>query len=459
MLTESARLFFNNIYTVIQLLFLTLFFERKYSKKVIAAAACSVFFIVAVIDNITDNAASYLSSDEVNTAIFTYLMMFVDNVLIIGVFAVYLILFFKGKKRHHIIIAVLSVVTFYLSWLLFTYTFGVIMNLIVTKYPSTYEEGGFFYDYEFYILNIGVIIISCILYVIFLKSFSKKIMVVSKLELTAYTAIPLMSMTQIIFDVTFLPEAAKTNYIIRYAIIFISSISICFFTLFLLKKTSNDNRMKTEYLLTSQKISLYEENVINTNKQIEKMAKMKHDIKKYVQSIGRLIDNKNYDEAQKLCGEVSRNLKKIYTPLNTDNPLLNAIINVEQDKAETENIDFKVEIADQLTDFKGNADIISVIGNLCDNAIEYLKDIPREERNMSLKITSMNDYSAIICKNRILDSVLEKNPQLTTTKPERSAHGKGGNIVREISEKYSGSTNYSEDGKMFCVTVLMKVHK
>ena len=43
-----------------------------------------------------------------------------------------------------------------------------------------------------------------------------------------------------------------------------------------------------------------------------------------------------------------KNLEAIYTPISTNDPLLNAIINVERDKALNSKIDFRVSINEQV---------------------------------------------------------------------------------------------------------------
>ena len=182
-------------------------------------------------------------------------------------------------------------------------------------------------------------------------------------------------------------------------------------------------------------------------------------MKNYLLSIGTLINDKKYEDAEKICTQMSDNLQRVYTPVNTENILLNAIVNVELDKAESENIDFKVEILNFLNEFSGNSDIISVIGNICDNAIEYLKTQPRERRIMSLKITKANDYYAIVCKNKISYSVLNNNSELKTSKYDKENNGKGTNIVKEICYKYNGNVSYKEKNNEFIVTVLLKPHQ
>ena len=61
--------------------------------------------------------------------------------------------------------------------------------------------------------------------------------------------------------------------------------------------------------------------------------------------------------------------------------MLNAILNVEKAKALAQKIDFTADIQDALP-FVSDSDVISIVGNLCDNAIEHLSSLPEDKRRM-----------------------------------------------------------------------------
>ena len=167
-----------------------------------------------------------------------------------------------------------------------------------------------------------------------------------------------------------------------------------------------------------------------------------------------MADNR-IGEAESLCSDVLNNLSAVYTPISTDNPLLNAIVNVELEKAATNKIEFSVKISDNLKDFSDTSDIVSIIGNLCDNAIEYLCTVPEEIRKMSLDISIHGKYNIITCRNRILKSVLAENPSLKSSKQDLDFHGKGTEILKTIAQKYDGDTRiYEEDNYFYCSVIL-----
>ena len=162
----------------------------------------------------------------------------------------------------------------------------------------------------------------------------------------------------------------EANIMVYLSVICLCMITVTAIVWYAVSRISRENEASTKLLLMEQQIDLYEHNILQSNVQIEKISRIKHDMKNNLLCIDNLISNKKYQDAQKICGEVSKNLKAIYTPIDTKNPLLNAVINVEQEKAVALNINFSIQIADEMIEFSENSDIVSIIGNMCDNAIE-----------------------------------------------------------------------------------------
>ena len=165
------------------------------------------------------------------------------------------------------------------------------------------------------------------------------------------------------------------------AAIAFSSIAIAVLFWILLYRLSRENEMQTELLLREQREQMYKASVAAANGQIERIASIRHDMKNSVMAIGSLIDEGEYEKARALCDSATEKLTTSFTPAHTQNPVLNAILNVEKAKALAQKIDFTAEIQDALL-FVSDSDVISIVGNLCDNAIEHLSSLPEDKRRM-----------------------------------------------------------------------------
>lgn len=304
------------------------------------------------------------------------------------------------------------------------------------------------------VLFVADIIYAVFLFIIF--RFGKgKINMRSKSDILAFIVIPLITCT---VGLTALMLLKSVNFDGTVQV-YVTVIALCTAVMvmifwYLMIKSGKEAQIKTDLMLSRQREELYKGSVLSTHEQIEKITVMKHDMKSKIMSIGMLISMGEYDRAKALCDSAGESLSTTYTPVNTDNPTLNAIMNVELEKAQSNEINCTYEIADTLKNMR-DGDIISLIANLCDNAIEYLVQIPQEQRQMSLSISSYKSYCKVVCKNAVASSVLADNPNLTTTKEDKTLHGKGMDILRTIAKKNSGELLFCEDDNQLTVSVII----
>lgn len=275
-------------------------------------------------------------------------------------------------------------------------------------------------------------------------------------DIIAFLVIPIMSVL-IIYSCVYISILTELNLEIIGFLTFIclSMAAIAIITWFMMTKISKSNEIKTKLLLTEQREQLYKEDILHTNEQIENMSKTKHDMKNNMLCLSRLISEGKYEEAKQYCDSLSENLETIYTPISTKDPLLNAIINVEREKAVSSKIDFQVNINEQAISNIKNTDIVSIVGNMCDNAIEYLKKQTYDKREMTLEISYKKSYIVITCKNRITESILALNPKLITTKKDKANHGKGMEIISDCVKKYNGELKcYEKDNYLYVSAII-----
>ncbi|MCR5636216.1 MAG: GHKL domain-containing protein [Clostridiales bacterium] len=237
--------------------------------------------------------------------------------------------------------------------------------------------------------------------------------------------------------------------------IMVSMIVITLFTWYMVTKISRANKIKTEMLLMQKQTELYEKSILETNEQIQKFAQSKHEMNKALLLIRGLLNEKDYKGIYDYCENKSSEIMDLHTLINTDNPSLNAVINVEASKAIQHGITLIANIYDSMKEIE-KSDLMSIIGNMCDNAIEYLA---RNENiaNRCIRIEAFKSYNmyTIKCKNMISGSVLANNPELLTTKDDANNHGLGISIIKDIVNKYSGQIEIKEDEEYFITTALL----
>lgn len=386
------------------------------------------------------------------TSIYTLLSMYytniIDAVVYILIMEVYTLFFLKGALYNRFLLPVIA----YTANILVSYSYIYISDSItgfsvqdaITEYPE-------FRYFSLVVVNLTFLLVLWII----LKVFSKKIHLSSPSEVVSFMIIPVLCMVVIICDF-FIYQ--KTNYDSSFLpYILVSGFTMVFTGILfgvMLIRISKANTAKTQLLLSQQHENLYEQSILATNDQIEQISAIKHNMKNQLMTINRLISQNEYDKALTLCQVSLGTLNNTFTPINTENPILNAIVNVELEKAASLDIDFSVEITDCLEKINP-ADVVSLVGNLCDNAIEYLSSQPKELRVMSLRIYRQINFSVIVCKNKISSSILKENPNMTTTKKDTVSHGIGLQSVRNILKSYGGNLEFKENEKNLLASIIL----
>ena len=414
--------------------FLYLFFDKGENKvKNIAAFVITVLILFTM--------ANYFTFNEMT---FNHL----DAVITVAVMLAYSLIFLKGELYLRIII---PLITFGINMMI-SFIALLAMSSVTGK---TLEESVVFSNSFRYLYLVVVHATYILILWLILRIRKKNITLSNQYDVFAFIVLPLLCMIAMYTDVFIYQIVNFDSHILALIIInLFVLIVVSVLVWFLLIRISNDNQVKTDLLLSRQREELYRESVISSGEQIKLVSDIKHDMKNNLSSIYSLIDNGQYDDAKRLCLDCSESITKVYTPINTDNPTLNAILNVEIEKARQNDISFSYTVTDSLN-FVSSTDVVSIIGNLCDNAIEYLSAIDKSQRKMSLEITVRNDYRIIMCRNTILSSVLRVNPDMKTTKNDEALHGKGLSILRSIAEKYNGSLGYKEDDNSLEVTLII----
>lgn len=309
------------------------------------------------------------------------------------------------------------------------------------------------FRYLFVILaNLSTMVVLFIMWRTKAKAYSLK----KVSNVIAFVAIPLLAMMILYITMyVMILTNFQSNIIILLSIICVSMIVIAGIVWFMIARINKDNEIKTKLLLSEQKANLYKQNIISSNSQIETIKLLKHDMKNNISCIDVLIEEENYDEAHNICHSLTNKYTSIGTIVNTENYLLNAVLNVEIEKAKSYGIPVKLSITNDLKMFKNSSDIISLIGNILDNAISYLSKNKVKNNEINFSTGYEGSYSIIKCRNNILDSVLFNNPSLKTDKEDKDNHGKGITIINSIAHKYNGDVIIKERNKEFVITVIL----
>lgn len=376
-------------------------------------------------------------------------IVMLDMFIGIILYEIYCITCLKGE------LAIKLILPFIVSLINTIISYGFIYSSSIIS-GVTFEElitKSSLFRYLFVILaNLSTMVVLFIMWRTKAKAYSLK----KVSNVIAFVAIPLLAMMILYITMyVMILTNFQSNIIILLSIICVSMIVIAGIVWFMIARINKDNEIKTKLLLSEQKANLYKQNIISSNRQIETIKLLKHDMKNNISCIDALIEEENYDEAHNICHSLTDKYTSIGTIVNTENYLLNAVLNVEIEKAKSYEIPVKISITNDLKMFKNSSDIISLIGNILDNAISYLSKNKVKNNEINFSTGYEGSYSIIKCRNNILDSVLFNNPSLKTDKKDKDNHGKGITIINSIAHKYNGDVIIKERNKEFVITVIL----
>ena len=237
-------------------------------------------------------------------------------------------------------------------------------------------------------------------------------------------------------------------------VIFISSIAIIlsiFLTYVFYSRTSREidelfisqseaQRVKTD-------ITYYE----LLDSQNEKLKAITHDEKNHLSAIKSLANS----------SEVSRYIDSIYDDIenhsmfgNTQNKYLDLLLNKYQSICDTEKISFDFSVRTVNLSFMEPYDLITLIGNILDNAVESARN--SQERQIHFITNNSNTFEILTCTNSCDKKPHSVGKTLYSTKTHSGFHGLGVKSIKKIAEKYYGEFdwNYNENTKEFVVNIM-----
>ena len=184
-----------------------------------------------------------------------------------------------------------------------------------------------------------------------------------------------------------------------------------------------------------------------------------HDIKKHLQSIAMLNEQREHDKIDAYIRQLilSSNLKE--ASRLCDHELLNSILCRYMQQCIKGRITFHADIRKRTVDFIASNDLTSLFCNLLDNAIEAAGVVPdsfieintsKREKTPFVVITVINS-----CRT---NPFLSKGRQLCTQKSDKRRHGFGLKSIRKTVQKYHGNMQmyYNNDTFTFHTIITLK---
>lgn len=186
------------------------------------------------------------------------------------------------------------------------------------------------------------------------------------------------------------------------------------------------------------------------DRQNEMLKTITHDEKNHLAAIKALANN---PEVNKYIDNISHEIKYHSMFGNTKNKFLDLILNKYQSICDSLDIEFVTSIKTANLAFMEAPDIITLISNILDNAVEAAK--LSLEKRIDLSIKHVNNFDILTCSNSCGRKPSSSGKTLHTTKATEGFHGFGMKSIKKIAGKYNGEFDwsYNELTKTFVINI------
>ena len=222
--------------------------------------------------------------------------------------------------------------------------------------------------------------------------------------------------------------------------------------LFIQSIKKQKNIVESEAILARVKneISLYR----TMSDNLERQKRKSHEFNNHMAAISGMLELGQFDELQKYVRVILDKEKKIPTEINTYHTIINAILNTKYDETRRMGITFIMKVNDLSGITISDEDIVVLLSNLLNNAIEACEK--SKEKMMKLKFVIEDDQIILSVKNTIIDLPVRVDGELITTKEDKEdCHGIGMKNIVGVIEKYSGKYVIDFDEKWFTVSMII----
>ena len=184
----------------------------------------------------------------------------------------------------------------------------------------------------------------------------------------------------------------------------------------------------------------------------QEIRTIRHDMRN--QLIGIVAAIPNQEKAERQIQLIMEEIASAEQKLFSENPAVNAVLNVKQKMAMEKGIKMEMDIKVPARLEMNPGDIGILLGNILDNAIEAAEKCEENRRYIFLKMYQYNKCLVISCEN----STRQKVTSLQSQKADGFYHGIGLKSIEKIVEKYNGEHTIKTENSHFLTEISIWLH-
>lgn len=413
------------IYTLTVYKIINVFFTNKKINSVYEKILYAIFNIAVVV--------VYL---KFNIPLLTIVANFIFILLLLS-------LIYDDTFKRKAIVTILIIFFLLISDILLFMIFINVVN------ENILQKNSFFDIYVVFIVNM-----IRYLFVLIVINFYK-IRIEKNIPLIFSLPIALIAVISMVITINMFLVINGNNYkfiYINITLIFI----VCIVSIYIFNKMVNVMSENARQKILIKQSEYYEKKIEADRKNINDTRKIKHDMKNHMYAIKNMAKNNMSKDIITYTNDILGKIEGEKVYINTGNYLIDGMLNVKFEEVKNQGIDFKYDVkipeGIKLPEFE----VITILGNLLDNAIEGVKTI-KDNRYIEVFISYKDSNLLIKIVNTFDGLVIKDNKGFVSRKGEKAYHGIGLENVREQVEKSNGYMNIDTGNCMFTVDLFINL--
>ena len=237
----------------------------------------------------------------------------------------------------------------------------------------------------------------------------------------------------------------EAGYNIRYILIIgfgIASILIFYFICSVLIKDAHMKSLQVENELVRNQMSMYR----SMEQSYRQQQKYMHDYKNQLNCIQGLLEKGQVTESLNYIGELTGGIRKNTDYIDTNHVIVNVILNQKYQYALENGITMVINVNDLSHLVMRKEDLVILLSNLLDNAIEACKNIAAD-KIIQLKMVIEEDSLILSVRNPMNTLPKMEGKRILSSKKDKRNHGIGLLNIENVVRKNLGTSSIKcEDG-------------
>ena len=207
----------------------------------------------------------------------------------------------------------------------------------------------------------------------------------------------------------------------------------------LIHRTQKRTAFAQEMALLQQQLNIQSESILSLEKSYRTQRQSTHDYQSQLQTVWQLLSNGNEDSASDYVGQLLDTQSERVFYVNTGNPIIDAVVHQKFQIAYEQGIDASFKCNDLTEVALGMNELVVLLANLLDNAIE---GCARYDGEQKLECSIILQDELFLSIRNTSPEVIIHGKTIPTTKIPKNEHGFGLRTVRRILDQNNAQYSF-----------------